>query len=252
MGEIAGAKPARATRSAQSIPSGLTKTLARALCERSGRNTRRRSPDIYDRDLRRIFSDAPRAPRRVRRVSVPAAQSRGDPADGRASGPASTSSRSTRCSGHDPPLPRASAARRVVRDRKLKIDFAILLTVQTMHSSHERQAPDRSMKKLRVLVLMHPDLRSARLPSRASRRRRAPPCKTEFDVVAASQAGPRGADARRAGRAAADPRGGRGVQARHRFQPARGVPRRRDLRPARGELPRAAARPVTRAATRAG
>ena len=52
---------------------------------------------------------------------------------------------------------------------------------------------------------------------------------------------PRGAAARRQGRAGADPRRGRKLQAGRRVQPARRVPRRGGLRPERGQLSRVAA-----------
>ena len=139
-------------------------------------------PNFYDRDLRRLFSDAPEAAGNPTAARVPDAD------------PQAT------CGGASP---RGAGIHQytvdqvfediIARCRQLKLrlarpeeqtrlDFTVLLTVQTMNYLHSGRHRVAAVKKLRVLALMHAQPRAARRRDGLRRHRRST-WKMEFDVA---------------------------------------------------------------------
>ncbi len=98
MAEIAGEKPMLTQPPPRRSAEPRSTRRWPSITSRSRRSTRRRPPTIYDRDLRRIFSDEPRHHRAPAASTFLRQQPRADPAAWCRNGPASISSRSTRCS----------------------------------------------------------------------------------------------------------------------------------------------------------
>ena len=134
MAEIADAAPARREHARAVEPLAQLRRRSREhYAEKREQLHGELSRTIYDRDLRRLFSDEPRAPRPRRARVAFLRRNRGEirrtrrALDRRVPVHARPGARR-----HDRPLPRAAAARRGP-ERQLLIDFAVLLTVQTMH-----------------------------------------------------------------------------------------------------------------------
>ncbi len=114
MAEIAGEKPLLAHRLRVDPLSRLGQTLGEHYEKKRALYTAD-SQTVYDGDLRRIFSDDPRASPFAGGLHVPAQQPRQDPADGVAkwTGRVSADAR-RRARRHDSPLPRAASCGRPV------------------------------------------------------------------------------------------------------------------------------------------
>ena len=244
-GEIGAQRAARHQHAARSIRSPrLRKTLREHYADKRQRYGVD-CPDVYDRDLRRLFSDAPEHRGNPAAAASSAASARRCARASRA-GPASTSTRSTRCSTRSTSAAASSTC-------------AWPCAEEQARSTSPSSSPSRpcttctagdtgcgcELKTLRILALMHEDLVP---PADAPRSDIADAdWKIEFDVtVSLQEARPRGARPRRRRRPGRDPQRDRRVQAAHRLQPARALSRRAALRPERRQLPRAAAHALHR------
>jgi hypothetical protein len=131
MGEIAEARPLIKTRQRMEPVSTLTKTLAQHYSERKAKYTEE-LPDIYDRDLRRIFSDSP-AHRNQPLASAFLRRNRTEIRRMVAKWTGEYEFTLDVVLGQMLRRSRELRLRAVGGDRQLRMDFAVLLTVKTMH-----------------------------------------------------------------------------------------------------------------------
>ena len=131
MSEIADKPPLVATRKRMEPLSTLTKTLARHYEERKAKYTEA-LPDIYDRDLRRIFSDSP-SHRNQPLASTFLRRNRREIRQMVAKWTGEYEFTLDVVLGQMLRRSRELRLRAVGGDRQLRMDFAVLLTVQTMH-----------------------------------------------------------------------------------------------------------------------
>ena len=168
--------------------SRLTETLAEHYERKRAHLRGRHSEDLRPRSSPALLR-RPETSAVAGGVHVHQAPPRKDQAAGLRNGRASTSSRSDAVlRRHDRPLPRANL-RAVGSERKLFMDFTVLLTAKTMHCAVQAVAAtvDRAMKRLRVLVLVHPDLVPPESPKGHSEQE-INEWKTEYDVVSTLRA----------------------------------------------------------------
>ena len=157
MGEIAGKRPLLTTRERVEPLNELSQTL--------GEHYRKKQafyaftpPKTYDRDLSRLFSADPRHHRAQAGVGLHPAAPRPYPAVGCAVDRREPAHARCRAGRHDFPLPRARSAR-----RRLRTEARDGLHRAVDRQDHARAVRsiatqmDRAMRRLRILVLMHPD-----------------------------------------------------------------------------------------------
>jgi hypothetical protein len=131
MAEIAGARPLVSTRRRVDPVNTLTKTLAEHYEERKAKYSES-LPDIYDRDLRRIFSDSPEH----RNQPLASSFLRRNRTEIRRMVAKWTGEYELTLDvvlGQMVRRARELRLRAVGGDRQLRMDFAVLLTVKTMH-----------------------------------------------------------------------------------------------------------------------
>ena len=131
MGEIADTPPLIATRKRMEPVATITKTLAEHYAERKAKYTEE-LPDIYDRDLRRIFSDSP-AHRNQPLASTFLRRNRREIRRMVAKWTGEYEFTLDVVLGQMLRRSRELRLRAVGGDRQLRMDFAVLLTVKTMH-----------------------------------------------------------------------------------------------------------------------
>jgi hypothetical protein len=140
MSEICDARPLVRTRERMDPVSRLTKTLAQHYAERKAKYTEA-LPDIYDRDLRRIFSDSP-AHRNQPLASAFLRRNRTEIRRMVAKWTGEYEFALDVVLGQMVRRARELRLRAVGGDRQLTIDFAVLLTVQTMHTLYSERRRD--------------------------------------------------------------------------------------------------------------
>ena len=129
-------------------------------------------PKTYDRDLRRLFSDDPRASPVATGLSVHQASPRPHPGAGCAMDRRKPAHAGCRARRHDRAVPRARSARR--RFRAEAADRFHRAVDREDHARAVRSVAaemDRAMKRLRVLVLMDPRLVPPELSKGTPRRK---------------------------------------------------------------------------------
>jgi hypothetical protein len=131
MSEIADKRPLVTSRERMDRVTRLTKTLAQHYAERKAKYTEE-LPDIYDRDLRRIFSDSP-AHRNQPLASSFLRRNRRQIREMVAKWTGEYEFTLDVVLGHMLRRSRELRLRAVGGDRQLTTDFAVLLTVKTMH-----------------------------------------------------------------------------------------------------------------------
>ena len=131
MSEIADKRPLVRSRERMDRVTRLTKTLAQHYAERKAKYTEE-LPDIYDRDLRRIFSDSP-AHRNQPLASSFLRRNRRQIREMVAKWTGEYEFTLDVVLGHMLRRSRELRLRAVGGDRQLTTDFAVLLTVKTMH-----------------------------------------------------------------------------------------------------------------------
>ncbi|MDP9177930.1 MAG: putative zinc-binding metallopeptidase [Gemmatimonadota bacterium] len=131
MGEIVDRTPLITTRQRMEPVSTITKTLAQHYAERKAKYSEG-LPDIYDRDLRRIFSDSP-AHRNQPLASVFLRRHRTEIRRMVAKWTGEYEFTLDVVLGQMLRRSRELRLRAVGGDRQLRMDFAVLLTVKTMH-----------------------------------------------------------------------------------------------------------------------
>ncbi len=140
MGEIAGTRPLITTRQRLEPISSLNKTLAQHYAERKAKYTEA-LPDIYDRDLKRIFSDSA-AHRNQPLASAFLRRSRTEIRRMVAKWTGEYEFTLDVVLGQMLRRARELRLRAVGGDRQLRMDFAVLLTVQTMHFLYTEKRRD--------------------------------------------------------------------------------------------------------------
>jgi hypothetical protein len=140
MAEIAGTRPVVATRERMEPVTQITKTLAQHYAERKAKYTDE-LPDFYDRDLRRIFSDSP-AHRNQPLASAFLRRNRTEIRRMVAKWTGEYEFALDVVLGQLIRRSRELKLRAVGGDRQLRIDFAVLLTMQTMHTLYSERRRD--------------------------------------------------------------------------------------------------------------
>ena len=140
MSEIADTAPLRKSRERMEPASRITKTLAQHYAERKAKYTEV-LPDIYDRDLKRIFSDSP-AHRNQPLASAFLRRNRTEIRRMVAKWTGEYEFALDVVLGQMLRRSRELRLRAVGGDRQLRIDFAVLLTIQTMHTLYSERRPD--------------------------------------------------------------------------------------------------------------
>ncbi len=140
MGEISDARPLVKTKERMDLASRLTKTLAQHYAERKAKYTEA-LPDIYDRDLRRLFSDSP-AHRNQPLASAFLRRNRTEIRRMVAKWTGEYEFALDVVLGQMIRRVRELRLRAVGGDRQLRIDFAVLLTVQTVHTLYSERRRD--------------------------------------------------------------------------------------------------------------
>jgi hypothetical protein len=131
MAEIADRRPLVASRRRLEPVATITKTLAQHYAERKAKYTED-LPDIYDRDLRRIFSDSP-GHRNQPLASAFLRRNRREIRKMVAKWTGEYEFTLDVVMGQMIRRSRELRLRAVGGDRQLRMDFAVLLTVKTMH-----------------------------------------------------------------------------------------------------------------------
>lgn len=140
MAEICDSRPLVRTKERMDLASKLTKTLGQHYAERKAKYTEP-LPDVYDRDLRRIFSDSPTH----RNQPLASAFLRRNRAEIRRMVSKWTGEYEFALDvvlGQMIRRARELRLRAVGGDRQLRIDFAVLLTVQTVHTLYSERRRD--------------------------------------------------------------------------------------------------------------
>ena len=140
MAEIAETKPLITTRQRMEPVSSISKTLAQHYAERKAKYTDS-LPDIYDRDLKRIFSDSP-AHRNQPLASAFLRRNRREIRQMVAKWTGEYEFALDVVLGQMLRRSRELRLRAVGGDRQLRIDFAVLLTMQTMHALYSERRRD--------------------------------------------------------------------------------------------------------------
>src|SRR5215216_3504253 len=140
MNEIAKTRPLVTSRERMDPVRALTKTLAQHYAERKAKYSEE-LPDIYDRDLRRIFSDSP-GHRNQPLASAFLRRNRTEIRRMVAKWTGEYEFALDVVLGQMLRRSRELRLRAVGGDRQLRIDFAVLLTMQTMHTLYSERRRD--------------------------------------------------------------------------------------------------------------
>jgi hypothetical protein len=140
MSEIADTRPLVRSKERMEPVNRITKTLAQHYAERKAKYTEG-LPDIYDRDLRRIFSDSP-AHRNQPLASAFLRRNRTEIRRMVAKWTGEYEFALDVVLGQMIRRSRELKLRAVGGDRQLRIDFAVLLTMQTMHTLYSERRRD--------------------------------------------------------------------------------------------------------------